>query len=97
MATICVLEFDSINEATGEPMWPPTQVTAAQAFGAALALQATTRYVAVTPDANCRVRVSQDGAAPTTGFPQIRSVCTSRTPRPPTRSRRSRGSLTVAS
>jgi hypothetical protein len=71
MATICVLEFDSINEATGEPMWPPTQVTAAQAFGAALALQATTRYVAVTPDANCRVRVSQDGAAPTTGFPQI--------------------------
>lgn len=67
----CMLEFDTVNDATGEPQFPPIKRTAAQAFNASVALDASTRYVLITPDANMRLRLSWDGAAAAAGDPQI--------------------------
>lgn len=46
----------------GLPVEPYTSRTAAQAFGAAVQMDASTRYVAVIPDAAMRLRISGDGA-----------------------------------
>lgn len=71
MAAFCVLEFDAVNDMTGEPVFPPIARTVAQAFGAALTLNPATKYVLVTPDANFRVRISYDGSAAAAGDPQV--------------------------
>lgn len=52
-----IYEYESVDEASGQPIEPASVITTAQTFGAAKQLAASTVYVAVVPDADMRLRI----------------------------------------
>lgn len=61
-----IYEYDSVDPLTGEPIQPPSTRTASQASGAAVALQNSSRYVAIVAGADMYLRISDAGTAATT-------------------------------
>jgi hypothetical protein len=70
MATFTLFEYATLS-AQGEPLRPEFSRQVGLAFGVAVRLQAETKYFKVVPDADARIRVSDDGSAATTGDPKI--------------------------
>jgi len=60
-----IYEFSNVTQ-WGEPIQPPQTRTASHATGSAFKLAAETKYVAVVPDADMHLRISDDGTAGTT-------------------------------
>jgi hypothetical protein len=59
-----IYEFSNVTQ-WGEPIQPAQVRTTSQATGTAVKLAAATMYVAVVPDADMHLRISDDGSAGT--------------------------------
>lgn len=59
-----IYQYESVTP-WGQPIEPPSSRTASQATGAAVRLDASTRYVAIVGLADTRIRISGDGSAAT--------------------------------
>lgn len=62
MATVRVLEYDTINPVTGDPVGPPSKTTDVAVPGN-MTLRSPTRSYTVSADANCRMGIGEAAAA----------------------------------
>lgn len=62
MATVLVLEYDSMSAVTGLPIWPPAKQTPVSVPGS-VTIRSNTKIVALSADANCRMGIGVDAEA----------------------------------
>lgn len=62
MATVLVLEYDSMSPLTGLPIWPPAKQTPVAVPGS-VTIRSSTKIVAISADANCRMGIGEGAQA----------------------------------